>query len=131
MRAILRRAKHDREAPVQTPVSKMLRVGDVEMDMGTRLVFRSGERIDLTFVEFSLLEILLSRASQLVAREDLIKTVLGRSPYPYDRSIDVHISRLRKKLGHEISGIERIKTVRNAGYLYVLPTAPESEFAAG
>jgi two-component system response regulator CpxR len=98
----------------------MLRVGDVEIDMGTRLVFRTGERVDLTSVEFNLLEILLSRAGQLVPREELIKTVLGRSPYPYDRSIDVHVSRLRKKLGHEISGIERIKTIRNVGYLYVL-----------
>lgn len=132
MRAILRRTRQDRELPAQAQMSKMLRVGDVEIDMGTRLVFRSGERVDLTSVEFSLLEILLSRAGQLVSREELIKTVLGRSPYPYDRSIDVHISRLRKKLGHEISGIERIKTLRNAGYLYVLPPAPETtETAAG
>jgi two-component system response regulator CpxR len=120
MRAILRRTRQEREPPAQAPISKMLRVGDVEIDMGTRLVFRTGERVDLTSVEFNLLEILLSRAGRLVPREELIKTVLGRSPYPYDRSIDVHISRLRKKLGHEISGIERIKTIRNVGYLYVL-----------
>jgi DNA-binding response OmpR family regulator len=125
MRAILRRTRQEREAPAQAPSSRMLRVGDVEMDMGTRLVFRAGERIDLTSVEFNLLEILLSRAGQLVPREELIKTVLGRSPYPYDRSIDVHISRLRKKLGHEISGIERIKTIRNVGYLYVLASVTE------
>ena len=125
MRAILRRTRQERELPVQAQASKILRVGDVEIDMGSRLVFRSGERVDLTSVEFSLLEILLSRAGQLVPREELIKTVLGRSPYPYDRSIDVHISRLRKKLGHETSGIERIKTIRNVGYLYVLPPASE------
>ena len=85
MRAILRRTRQEREVPAQVASSKMLCVGDVEIDMGTRLVFRSGERIDLTSVEFSLLEILLSRAGQLVPREELIKTVLGRSPCPYDR----------------------------------------------
>ena len=126
MRAILRRTRQERGQAVPPPMSKMLRVGDVEIDMGTRLVFRTGERVDLTSVEFNLLEILLSRAGQLVPREELIKTVLGRSPYPYDRSIDVHISRLRKKLGHEISGIERIKTIRNVGYLYVLASVAET-----
>lgn len=123
MRAILRRSRQERGEAGPASISRMLRVGDVEIDMGTRLVFRSGERVDLTSVEFNLLEILLSRAGQLVPREELIKTVLGRSPYPYDRSIDVHISRLRKKLGHEMSGIERIKTIRNVGYLYVLGPA--------
>jgi two-component system response regulator CpxR len=128
IRAILRRTRQERGLAVPPSVSKMLRVGDVEIDIGTRLVFRFGERVDLTSVEFNLLEILLSRAGQLVLREELIKTVLGRSPYPYDRSIDVHISRLRKKLGHEGSGVERIKTIRNAGYLYALtPTSEPTE----
>ena len=104
----------------------MLRVENVEIDMGARLVFRSGERIDLTSVEFNLLEILLSRAGQLIPREELIKTVLGRSPYPYDRSLDVHISKLRKKLGHNMSGVERIKTIRNVGYLYALAPASDT-----
>jgi DNA-binding response OmpR family regulator len=129
MRAILRRTKQEREQPVPALTSKVLRVGDIETDTGTRLVFRSGERIDLTSVEFNLLEMLLLRAGQLVPREELIKAVLGRSPYPYDRSIDVHISKLRKKLGHEMSGIERIKTIRNVGYLYALAAASEAIFS--
>ena len=120
IRAILRRTRQERGQAVPPLMSNMLRVGDVEIDTGARLVFRLGQRVDLTSVEFNLLEILLSRAGQLVPREELIKTVLGRSPYPYDRSIDVHISKLRKKLGHEMAGIERIKTIRNVGYLYVL-----------
>jgi DNA-binding response OmpR family regulator len=121
IRAILRRTKQGREemtATAQTP--EKLQVGDVEMHTGTRLVFRSGERINLTSVEFGLLEILLCRAGQLVPREELILAVLGRSPYAYDRSIDVHISKLRKKLGHEVSGVERIRTIRSTGYLYAL-----------
>ena len=51
-------------------------------------------------------------------RSDIVKKVLGRGLDPYDRSIDVHISSLRKKLGHRIKGVERIKTVRGIGYLY-------------
>jgi DNA-binding response OmpR family regulator len=129
MRAILRRTRPEREQAVPAFMSKVLRVGDVEIDAGTRLVFRSGERVDLTSVEFNLLEMLLNRAGQLVPREELIQAVLGRSPYPYDRSIDVHISKLRKKLGHEMSGIERIKTIRNVGYLYAFAPASEAIFS--
>lgn len=129
MRAILRRMRQEREdTPVTPMIPKNLRVGDVEMNMGTRLVFRRGEQVDLTTVEFNLLEMLLRRAGQLVSREDLTQAVLGRAPYPYDRSIDVHISKLRKKLGHETSGIDRIKTIRNVGYLYALVPPPEAAF---
>lgn len=126
IRAILRRVRQGREEPPMPLMSRKLLVGDIEMHTGTRLVFRSGDRIDLTAVEFSLLEILLSRAGQLVPREELTLAVLGRSPYAYDRSIDVHVSKLRKKLGHEISGVERIKTIRGMGYLYTLTPPPET-----
>jgi DNA-binding response OmpR family regulator len=125
IRAILRRARQGRDGSTILPKPKKILIGDIEMQTGTRLVYRSGERIDLTAVEFSILEILLSRAGQLMPREELISVVLGRSPYAYDRSIDVHISRLRKKLGHEVSGVERIKTIRSAGYLYAI--TPPSE----
>ena len=131
IRAILRRTRQGQEETATPLQSKKLQVGDVEMHPGTRLVFRSGERIDLTSVEFNLLEILLNRAGQLVPREELILAVLGRSPYAYDRSIDVHVSKLRKKLGHEVLGVERIKTIRGVGYLYALTpqleTAPLSD----
>lgn len=126
MRAVLRRTRQEREQTGPPTMSKVLRVGDVEMDPGARVVFRAGERVDLTSVEFNLLEMLLSRAGQLVPREEMIKIGLGRSPNPYDRSIDVHINKLRKKLGHEMSGIERIKTIRNVGYLYALAPAAET-----
>jgi two-component system response regulator CpxR len=125
IRAILRRTRQEHEPAMTPSTSKRLQVGDVEMDMAARLVFRSGKKVDLTAVEFSLLEVFLHRAGELVSREELIETVLGRSPYPYDRSIDVHVSKLRKKLGHKVSDIERIKTIRSAGYLYALTPVPE------
>lgn len=126
IRAILRRAKQGRDDAATLPKPNKIQIGDVEMHSGTRLVYRLGERIDLTAVEFNLLEILLSRAGQLIPRDELISVVLGRSPYAYDRSIDVHISKLRKKLGHEVSGIERIRTIRGTGYLYALTSLSEA-----
>jgi two-component system response regulator CpxR len=128
MRAILRRAKKGRDEVSVFTKHKTIQIGDIEMQTGTRMVFRSGERIDLTSAEFNLLEILLGRAGQLIPREELIPAVLGRSPYAYDRSIDVHISKLRKKLGHEVSGIERIRTIRGTGYLYALTPPSETAF---
>jgi DNA-binding response OmpR family regulator len=104
-----------------------IRVGDVEMDTGSRVVFRSGGVIDLTTVEFNILEILLRRAGRLVSREELTPAALGRSFYPYDRSIDVHVCRLRKKLGYEISGLPRIRSIRGEGYLYALTRPGEAE----
>ncbi len=123
IRAILRRIGYGKAVAAASAAGRTLKVGDVELDMGTRLVYRAGERIDLTAVEFTLLETLVRKAGQLMPRDELIRAVLGRSPYPYDRSIDVHVSRLRKKLGREAFGMERIRTIRNTGYLYALPPA--------
>jgi two-component system response regulator CpxR len=56
----------------------------------------------------------------VVPRKDLVHKVLGRGLEPFDRSIDVHVSSLRKKLGHKTKGIERIRTIRGIGYMYAL-----------
>jgi two-component system response regulator CpxR len=68
-----------------------------------------------------------ARVGQVVSREDLAKQALGRRLSPYDRSIDVHISSLRRKLGHELGDTERIKTVRGMGYLYIRPPSSTKE----
>ena len=116
IRAILRRTTS--EAPVDQALEKRLHVGDVELDSGTRAITRGGQNVELTAVEFDLLEKLLRSAGQIVTREELSKQVLGRSSSPFDRSIDMHISNLRKKLGHRADATERIKTVRGVGYIY-------------
>jgi two-component system response regulator CpxR len=79
----------------------------------------NGKILDVTTVEFNLLEMLLRSAGSVVSRDDIASTVLGRELSPFDRSIDVHISKLRKKLGNLPNGRERIKTIRNTGYMYV------------
>jgi two-component system response regulator CpxR len=73
--------------------------------------------VKLTTAEYDLLEVLVRSAGTVVPREDIAKQVLGRRLAAYDRSIDMHVSNLRKKLGPGPSGGERIKTVRNAGYI--------------
>ena len=75
--------------------------------------------LDTTTVEFNLLEVLLRSAGNVVSRDEIASVVLGRELSPFDRSIDVHISKLRKKLGNLPNGRERIKTIRNTGYMYV------------
>jgi len=114
VRAILRRSK---AGPLATAAS--VTVGDVELDPGARTVTRQGELLELTAVEFSLLEALMRSAGQVVTREYLAQTVLGRRFMAYDRSIDMHVSKLLKKLGPQPGGAaERIKTVRGVGYIY-------------
>jgi two-component system response regulator CpxR len=120
IRAILRRSKQE-IGKVTTAASEMLAVGDIELDTGTWIVRKTGKPVELTAVEFNLLEALLRAAGRVVMRDELAKIVLGRNLSPYDRSIDVHVSNLRKKLGHKFEGNERIKTVRGAGYIYSLP----------
>ena len=122
IRAIQRRVEPSRERePGPGKAADKVVVGEVQLDPGARVVVQSGQPIELTSVEFALLEVLLRGAGQVVTREDLAREVLGRRLTPYDRSIDVHISSLRRKLGHQLGDMERIKTVRGTGYIYTLP----------
>jgi DNA-binding response OmpR family regulator len=119
IRAILRRSQtSSAHEPSEPAEPKTLSAGDVELDLGTRVVRRDDNVIELTAVEFDLLEKLLRAAGRIITREELSKEVLGRSTSPFDRSIDMHISNLRKKLGHQLGDVERIKTVRGVGYIY-------------
>jgi DNA-binding response OmpR family regulator len=121
IRAILRRAGPDAGNGPGAPRRIKLTIGDVELDGGSRLVRRDGKDISLTTVEFDLLRALMEMAGRAVTREELTKAVLGRAFSTFDRSIDTHVSNLRRKLGPDRHGAERIKTVRNVGYLYALP----------
>ena len=117
IRAILRRAKPETDVSGHAAATPIV-VGDVEMDCGARLVRRGREVLNLTTVEFELLEVLLHAAGQVVGREKLTRDVLGRDFSPFDRSIDTHVCNLRKKIGLLEDGTERIKGVRGIGYLY-------------
>ena len=112
MRAILRRAAPAPSAP------ETLHVGDVEINVGARVARRAKGVLALTSVEFDLLVMLVRAAGSVVAREIVAREVLGRELLHFDRSIDTHVSRLRRKLGPREDGGERIATLRGVGYLY-------------
>jgi DNA-binding response OmpR family regulator len=118
IRAILRRTRADGK-PTQ-PAPDIVRVGEVELDPATRTVRHEGRPVDLTSVEFNLLEVLLREAGHVVPRERLVNAVLSRKFSPFDRSIDMHVSKVRKKLGDAESD-EHIKTVRGVGYIFARP----------
>ena len=112
IRAILRRSL--RTGGTGTDEERPITAGDLEMHPASREVYLEGRALELTSVEFTLLETLVKDAGRIVSRERLTEVVLGRELRPFDRVIDVHVSNLRRKLGNE-----RIKTVRGSGYLFV------------
>lgn len=124
IRAILRRTKDGR--PTSAPVPDIVKVGDVELDPATRVVRHHGKPVEFTSVEFNLLEALLRDAGRVVTRERLASLVLSRKFSPFDRSIDMHVSKVRRKLGDSDGGTEYIKTVRGVGYIFALPREVEA-----
>jgi two-component system response regulator CpxR len=82
------------------------------------MVTVAGGEVELTGVEFSLLEALVRSAGTVVSRDDLSRAALYRKASAFDRSLDVHISNLRRKLGPGPDGGDRIKTVRGVGYQF-------------
>ena len=123
MRAILRRRS------VGTPRSEpaLLHVDDLELDAAARTVFQDGKKIDLTSVEFALLETLMRSPGQAVSREQLSDSVLGRKFDPFDRSLDMHVSRLRRKLSDNGARDDQVKTIRGSGYQLVVTRSHAQE----
>lgn len=113
LRAILRRSQPESQAMG----NGSQRLADLELLPGSRQLRCGGEPLSLTSTEFSLLSLLMGRAGQLVDRETLYSEVLGRPPEAFDRSIDMHLSNLRRKLGPHPEGGDRFETIRGHGYL--------------
>src|ERR1700704_3404415 len=118
IRAVLRRS---RPVDKDTQGAEVLRVGEIELDPGSRTVQQNGKELELTSVEFNLLEVLLREAGNVVSRERLVDSVLGRKFSPFDRSIDMHVSKVRRKLGDADGVADHIKTVRGIGYILTRP----------
>src|SRR5580765_4171811 len=111
IRAILRRSESTPGSAVTAPLS----VDGIELRASTRSVTRDGKPVELTAVEFDLLEVLMKAAGTVVRRDELVRTVLGRELSPYDRSIDTHVCNLRRKIGALRDGTDRIKGIRGIG----------------
>ena len=113
LRAILRRTRGEGDVRVSD-----ISVGPVSLRAASRSVSLRGEPVTLTGTEFNVLAILLREAGHVVSKETLSQDVLGRPLGPFDRSIDVHISKLRRKLGNAADGKSLIGTVHRGGYLF-------------
>lgn len=126
VRAILRRIAPGALRAEQA--GDVITVADVVLDVRAHTVRRGGDYVDLTTAEFNLLKKFLVSAGHVVSREELFRQVLDREFSALDRSIDNHVSSLRKKLGPQPDGRERIRAIRNAGYIY---PSPEAQLPAG
>jgi two-component system response regulator CpxR len=95
-------------------------VGDLVLDPAARRVSVAGRQVELTGAEFNLLALLVQQAGHLVARERLAEEGLGRALQAFDRRLETHMTQIRRKLGPLPGGGPRIRTVRGAGYQYVI-----------
>jgi len=110
LRALLRRTGGEE--------ADLIKVGDLELDVGNRSVTVGGEPVELTGAEFNLLQLLVSYAGKVVKKEVLASEGLGRPLQAYDRRIETHMAQIRRKLGTLPDGGQRIHTVRGTGYQY-------------
>jgi two-component system response regulator CpxR len=116
IKAILRRIELLQQE--QHELSPLLELNEVRLNAQNRQVSCAGHPISLTATEFQLLEQLMRRAGEVVSKDDLSRAVLGRRLQQYDRSLDMHISNIRKKLAQH-SQSEKIQTLRGSGYLFL------------
>jgi two-component system response regulator CpxR len=110
IRAILRRYEPRTAAP-----ANRIETNGISLDPGAREVVAHGKRVELTTFEFDILEMLMRSAGRVLSRDALMENFYNRKATPFDRSIDMHISHLRKKLD---SGDDLIKTIRGVGYQF-------------
>ena len=113
--AILRRTER-RSQPEGTDAAQPLQAGALALWPGTRQASWRGEPLELTGTEFSLLEVLVRHAGQLISKQDISQAAFGRPLTRFDRRIDVHISSIRQKLGMRDDGRSWIQSVRGLGY---------------
>lgn len=117
VKAILRRVELIQQSQTEQQHSQ-LELNQVQLNLQNRQVHCAGQLLTLTATEFQLLEYLMRHAGQVITKENLSKAVLGRTLQQYDRSLDVHVSNIRKKLA-ACDPREKIQTLRGSGYLFL------------
>lgn len=115
IRAILRRRT---DGGTSAPATQMLRFGTLEIDRDARAVTVAGEPADLTSYQFDLLVALAERAGRVLTRDQIMEAVRGRELEAFDRSIDVHMGRIRAAIEQDAKNPRRILTVRGVGYVF-------------
>jgi len=114
IRALLRRHSEGKN----TPSEHMMSFGALEIDRGARQIHLSGALCDLTSYQFDLLVALAERAGRVLSRDQIMEAVRGRELEAFDRSIDVHIGRIRQAIEFDVKNPKRILTVRGVGYVF-------------
>lgn len=122
IKAILRRTANA-STPAEVQQRKKLQVGNLEVDSAARVARCGDKTLDLTTAEFDLLVALLRQAGHTISRDQIAQQVFERKLLRFDRTIDMHVSNLRKKVGTYPDGQERIVTVRGSGYMLALPAS--------
>lgn len=118
IRALLRRVEMDNQRPGPA-VQPVLALGRITLDTRVYQALVDGQDLELTQTEFKVLQTLMERAGQVVTKNELYQNVLGRALEPYDRSIDMHVSNVRKKILGYVDAYKPIKTLRGVGYQFV------------
>lgn len=126
LNALFRRVELDAGDGKKAIAQNKIEIGDLEIIPEARLAKIKGEILEISTAEFDALLILTRSVGKAVSRDELAEAALGRELSPFDRSVDMLISRLRRKLGLYPDGSDRIRSIRNSGYLYVRPI--ENEF---
>ena len=115
IKAILRRVDITKNSK---PISSVVNVNNVSIEHATRVVQCNQHAIELTGTEYEILNCLMTEHGSIVSKDTLSEKVLGRKLSPFDRSIDMHVSNIRRKLMH-FTDQNKIKTVRGAGYIFL------------
>jgi two-component system phosphate regulon response regulator OmpR len=120
LKSVLRRAKGRGAPAAGAPATKRVNVGRCSLDLQTHQLFAAdGEELPLTGMEFDLLRVFVERPNQVLSRDQLLTHTRNREWEPFDRSIDIRIARLRKKLEVDPARPKVLKTVRGAGYIFI------------
>ena len=130
IRSVLRRVKAVQE-PLHPAPAEILVFDGWQIDLASRSLCRpDGEAVPLTSGEFELLAIFARSANRVLSRDELMDAIHRREASPYDRSIDVQVGRLRRKIENDPARPERIKSVRGVGYLFTCRVSPEAQATA-
>jgi DNA-binding response OmpR family regulator len=111
LKAIVRR--------IEKSETKKIKVKDIEIDLDEHKVKKAGKPIDLTYIQFKLLYLLASRRENVFSRKEILEKVWGRKVYVTNRTVDVHIKRLREKLGEYKYPSQYIETIHGTGYRFL------------
>lgn len=119
MKAVMRRSFQDRNTEAVPVEDYLIRAGGIVLNKAKQTVLLGDEEIELSSTEYKILEVLMSKPNVILNRDQIMSYARGRDFMAFDRSIDVHISKLRSKLENDPRSPKRIKTIWGSGYMFV------------